>query len=246
MELEFFNCSPEDFEDYLRELKDSWNSSVLCSTSKSKTEYGSQTTFYQYAHFLGYEVELLAEKFSLDSKKALGFFYYLVSTFPQYGEEGMKIIEEYVVSKGETFNRADILMQAALVDLDDVGGFLFNPIQELMRDLFDVEKKSEYKEIEFVKTFYYAVRLIKKAEIVDKRDEIKEYAINLISENYDKVGSRECIKMLMEKSASFDVEEPHLDEEAKKAYLHAIEGFIEGSISSYPLASFVIHNTDIY
>ena len=243
MQLEFFTCSNEDFEEYLRELGKSWETSSLCSTSKGKAEYEGSTSFYQYAHFIGYEVELLANKFSLDMKKTLGFFYYLISTMPQYGEAGLQAIKEYLEIKGEKYSRVDILALAALINIDDACGFLFNSIQDIMRDLFDVEHKSECKEIEFVKTFYYAVKLMKKGELIHQRDEMKEYAINLINESYDTLGSRVCIKLLKEKADSFYIDDPMLNNECTQSYFDLITSYEEGTVSDYPIASFIIHNT---
>ena len=245
MQLEYFTCSEEDFDGYLQEFQENWNVSALCSASKRKKEFGGHATIYEYAHFLGYEVERLAKEFSLDPKKATGFFYYLVSAIPQYGEEGMNVIKEYLEAKGERYDRIDILAQAALVDLDDCGGFLFNPIQEVIHDLFDVEQESQFKEIEFAKTFHFAVKLIKKAELLGQKEEIEKYAVKLISDNYMKIGSRECIVLLKEKEASLLVDEPAFDEVTKNAYFRAIAAYMEGSISDYPIASFIIHCTEI-
>ena len=245
MQLEFFTCSPEDFEGYLKELKENWNSSVLSRTSKGKTEYGGKTSFYQYAHFFGYEVERFAEKFSLDPDKVTGFFYYLVSTLPQYGEAGMEAIKEYLEAKGEKYDRVDLLSQAALLDLDDTGGFLFKPIDEVFQDLFDVEEESTYKEIEFAKVCYFAVNLMKRADLIGKEKEMEEYAVAFIDENYEAKGPRECIRLLKEKAASTDMERPRLNEEAKRAYFKAISSWEDGGISDYPIASFIIHAEEV-
>ena len=106
MKLEFFSCSKKDFEEFLCEIGDNWRKSALCSTSRSKSEFGGKHPFFHYANLFDRQIEGLAERVKLNARKTLGFFYLLSSTLPQFVSVPMMSTRES--AKRRTVTRARI------------------------------------------------------------------------------------------------------------------------------------------
>ena len=244
MKLEFFSCSKKDFEEFLCEIGDNWRKSALCSTSRSKSEFGGKHPFFHYANLFDRQIEGLAERVKLNARKTLGFFYLLSSTLPQFGERGLEVIEDYLKAKGKAFDRAELLSWAAMVSLDDSGGFLFEGTKEVLLDLFSISKESECLESQLAKTLFHATSLIKRAELLNEENEAEEYAVKLIEEQYAQ-NANKCLRAIKQRKNALiarGANYPVLPEKLRGEYLDAIAQYESGGVSDYPVESFIIHH----
>jgi len=229
----------KNFDTYLQRLNKNIENTIMWKKLQEKSEYGSDRSEKGYQKAAILKASRYARNLGLDIDKTELLTKLLGSYFPSQGEEGKKIIREYI-NQHMDISEPEFIANYIEYDLDSSGHMLAKGLREMIIELYDDSKVSDISEIQLAKLCHEIAETLKHADR-ESRDNMRQADKQIESEVYDKITSMGIAgyrKELKEKNAKSAQSMPKMTDAEREEYQSSIEKYNKSFIINEGIYNF--------
>ena len=163
----------KDLKKYYEKLKIGVSMSKMWSTLQSKSEYGSNRSEKGYQLVAMTMAGNIARKLNINPDLAETLTMCRGAYFPAYGQEGKKVIMEYLKKHNINISESDLAREYVEYDLSQSGNVIAPEFDEMLRALFNENDTSNIPEVDLAKICSKTisdVKLVEQSSTIDQTD----------------------------------------------------------------------------
>lgn len=219
----------KDLNKYFERLKIGVSMSKMWNTLQSKSEYGSDRSEKGYQLVAMTMAGNIARKLNMNSDLAETLTMCKGAYFPAYGQEGKKVIMEYLQSHNINISESDLAREYIEYDLSQSGNVIAPEFDTMLREVFDENLESRIPEVELAKICNRTisdVKLIERASNINKTDLLYKVSkdVELCSVNSKKPMESEKLKKLI---STTSLKQKPMTEKEKNKIFEDLDTFIK-------------------